>query len=135
MNDSVRPRTSSLRRRIALLAAGVLAAASLPAAIGAVPLPGVSTAPAAQAAVANKEVIANLFAWNWRSVARECTDVLGPAGYGAVQVSPPQDSLTRAGHPWLEIYQPPNYNLTSRMRDRAAFTAMVNACHRADAKV
>jgi hypothetical protein len=39
------------------------------------------------------DVIANLWEWNWKSTARECTSVLGPAGYGAVQVAPPEKSI------------------------------------------
>jgi alpha-amylase len=81
------------------------------------------------------DVIANLFMWPWTSVASECTSVLGPKGYGAVQVSPPEDSLARSGHPWWEIYQPVDYNLTSRMGNRAQFTSMVNTCHAAGVKV
>ena len=74
-------------------------------------------------------VVANLFEWNWPSVAKECTDVLGPTGYGGVQVAPPQDSLSsdQLGdgsdtvlHPWWEVYQPVDYNLTSRMGNEAA---------------
>jgi hypothetical protein len=30
-------------------------------------------------------VIAQMFEWNWDSVAAECTSFLGPAGYGFVQ--------------------------------------------------
>jgi alpha-amylase len=85
------------------------------------------------------DVIANLFEWNWSSVAHECSSVLGPAGYGGVQVAPPQDSLTRGGpppvHPWWEVYQPVDYNLTSRMGDEAQFKAMVAACRGAGVKV
>src|SRR3954454_15830479 len=79
-----------------------------------------------------RDVIANLWEWNWRSVARECTDVLGPAGYGGVQVAPPQDSVKRSEttaptplHPWWEVYQPVDYNLTSRMGTEAQFKSMV----------
>ena len=87
------------------------------------------------------DVIANLFEWNWPSVAKECTTVLGPAGYGGVQVSPPQDSLSRSGagggpvHPWWEVYQPVDYNLTSRMGNEAQFRSMVSTCRRAGVKV
>src|SRR4051794_8222385 len=81
------------------------------------------------------DVVANLWEWNWKSVANECRDVLGPAGYGAVQVAPPQDSLSRSGpppvHPWWEVYQPVDYNLTSRMGDEAQFRSMVATCRRA----
>jgi alpha-amylase len=85
------------------------------------------------------DVIANLFEWNWGSVANECTTVLGPQGYGAVQVSPPEESASLPNnnppHPWWEVYQPVSYNLTSRMGNRSQFIAMVNACHAAGVKV
>ncbi|MFI9269154.1 carbohydrate-binding module family 20 domain-containing protein [Kitasatospora sp. NPDC052896] len=83
------------------------------------------------------DVIANLFEWNWPSVANECTTVLGPKGYGAVQVAPPEDSvrLSQSTHPWWEVYQPVAYDLDSRMGNRAQFAAMVTACHQAGVKV
>src|SRR5205807_5644580 len=77
--------------------------------------------------------------WNWKSVASECTNVLGPAGYGGVQVAPPQDSLSRSGpgpvHPWWEVYQPVDYNLTSRMGNEDQFKAMVATCRNAGVRV
>src|SRR3954469_10772320 len=82
-----------------------------------------------------RDVIANLWEWNWRSIGRECTTVLGPAGYGGVQVAPPQDSLSRSGHPWWEVYQPVDYGLTSRMGDEAQFQAMVATCRAAGVDV
>jgi alpha-amylase len=85
------------------------------------------------------DVIANLFEWNWTSVAKECTSVLGPAGYGGVQVAPPQDSLSRSGpapvHPWWEVYQPVDYNLTSRMGNEEQFKRMVATCRKAGVRV
>jgi alpha-amylase len=88
------------------------------------------------------DVIANLFEWNWPSVATECVHVLGPAGYGGVQVAPPQDSLMRTEavnppvlHPWWEVYQPVDYQLTSRMGTEAQFRAMVSTCRAAGVKV
>jgi alpha-amylase len=85
------------------------------------------------------DVIANLFEWNWRSVRRECRRVLGPAGYGGVQVAPPQDSLSRSGpapvHPWWEVYQPVGYRLTSRMGNERQFRRMVAGCRAAGVKV
>ena len=93
-------------------------------------------------AVRGGDVIANLFEWNWPSVANECVQVLGPAGYGGVQVAPPQDSLKRTAavdppilHPWWEVYQPVDYRLTSRMGTEAQFAAMVGTCRRAGVKV
>jgi alpha-amylase len=90
----------------------------------------------AKAAISTgNDVIANLFMWPWPSVAGECTNVLGPAGYGAVQVSPPEDSISVAGHPWWDIYQPTAYDLNSRMGNRAQFVSMVQTCHAAGVKV
>lgn len=98
-----------------------------------------SQAQAAGDHLARGDVTANLFEWNWPSVARECVTVLGPAGYGGVQVAPPQDSLSRSGpspvHPWWEVYQPVDYNLTSRMGDEAQFKSMVATCRSAGVKV
>ncbi len=90
------------------------------------------------------DVSANLFEWNWPSVANECTTVLGPAGYGSVQVAPPQDSLKRTSlgngsdtvlHPWWEVYQPVDYNLTSRMGNESQFRSMVATCRHAGVHV
>jgi alpha-amylase len=98
-------------------------------------VPAVHAAPAAASPPGDHDVIANLFEWNWPSVASECTNVLGPQGYGAVQVAPPEDSLTRDGHPWWEVYQPCDYDVNGRMGTRAQFTSMVSACHAAGVKV
>src|SRR5262249_8841411 len=81
-----------------------------------------------------RDVIANLFEWPWPSVAAECAGVLGPKGYGGVQVSPPEESVTVAGHPWWEGYQPVSYQLTSRMGNPTPFASMVGSCHAAGVK-
>lgn len=112
-----------------LLSAGALLAGAL------LPL---TTGGAAHAASAPNggDVTANLFMWNWPSVGSECTNQLGPKGYGSVLVSPPQDSIKLSGtHPWWEIYQPVGYDLNSRMGSEAQFQAMVTACHNAGVKV
>src|SRR4029453_5952507 len=93
-------------------AAGILLSAAL-----LVPL--LSGHEKAEAAVGSNDVIANLWLWPWNSIATECTNVLGPAGYGAVQVAPPEDSISVAGHPWWDIYQPAAYDLNGRMGTRA----------------
>ncbi|MGW5159203.1 carbohydrate binding domain-containing protein [Nonomuraea wenchangensis] len=110
----------------AILATALAAASGI-----AVPVLGQAPAHAAS----DVGVIANLWNWNWNSVARECTDVLGPAGYGAVQVSPPQDSMTKGGSVWWDIYQPARYELTSKFGDEAAFRRMVATCTGAGVKV
>jgi alpha-amylase len=140
---SSHPPTRRRRRLWTLLAAGVLVLA------GAVPLTLSSLAQAdpgsgSSGNRATHDVLANLFEWNWPSVAKECTTVLGPKGYGGVQVAPPQDSVKRTEtgngsdtilHPWWEVYQPVDYNLTSRMGNEAQFQDMVATCRKAGVKV
>jgi alpha-amylase len=84
---------------------------------------------------AQGDVIANLWEWNWHSVGQECTTVLGPDGYGGVQVAPPQDSYAISGHQWYDVYQPVDYNLTSRMGNEDQFKTMVATCRSAGVKV
>ncbi len=94
----------------------------------------VAGAPQAQAAPpGGKDVTAVLFEWQFASVAKACTEQLGPAGYGAVQVSPPQERIQ--GEAWWAAYQPVSYRIGTRLGDRAAFRRMVEACHSAGVKV
>lgn len=58
------------------------------------------------------DVIVTMFQANWKSVARECGEVLGPEGVGYVQVSPPQESIQ--GAQWWTSYQPVSYKLDSK---------------------
>ncbi|GAA4587941.1 alpha-amylase [Actinoplanes octamycinicus] len=111
-------------------------------ALAAASLAGVSLATTASAAVTlnNSDVTANLWEWNFRSVAAACTNQLGPAGYGAVQVAPPQESVTLpsssdGAHPWWEVYQPVSYNIAGRLGSQAEFSSMVTACHNAGVRV
>ena len=88
-----------------------------------------TTTPAAAATPGPKTVIANLFEWNWASVAAECTSFFGPRGYGYVQVSPPQEHVR--GQQWWVSYEPVSYRIESRRGTRAQFQSMVNTCHAA----
>ncbi|MDG4825371.1 alpha-amylase family protein [Asanoa sp. WMMD1127] len=110
-------------RRLALAVVTMVAASLLVASGG----------PAAAAPAGPRRVIANLFEWNWTSVANECTSFLGPRGYGWVQVSPPQEHVR--GQEWWVAYQPVSYRIESRKGTRAQFAAMVTACHNAGVKV
>ena len=126
------PRTPRRGAWRGAVAAAVLVAGSC------VPLALQTTAQATPTATADGgDVIANLFEWNWPSVATECTEVLGPKGYGAVQVAPPEDSIRVPGstHDWWDVYQPVGYDLNSRMGDAAQFQGMVTTCHNAGVKV
>ncbi|WP_333741812.1 alpha-amylase [Streptomyces sp. IBSBF 2806] len=106
-------------------------ALALAAALAAVIVPGASTAAAAPPGA--KDVTAVLFEWNYASVAKECTNALGPAGYGYVQVSPPAEHIQ--GPQWWTSYQPVSYRIAGRLGDRTAFRNMVNTCHAAGVKV
>lgn len=72
------------------------------------------------------DVIVTMFQANWKSVARECGEVLGPEGVGYVQVSPPQESIQ--GAQWWTSYQPVSYKLDSKEGTEAEFKNMVRQC-------
>ncbi len=116
-----------------------MVAALFAAGIGMAPATAAPAAPPVQAAadtgVPNGDVIANLWSWNWKSVAAECTNRLDPAGYGAVWVAPPSESLKHPSGVWWDVYQPYSYRLTGRFGTQAQFSAMVSTCHAAGIKV
>ncbi|WP_327336558.1 alpha-amylase family glycosyl hydrolase [Streptomyces sp. NBC_01324] len=93
----------------------------------------VPAANAQASAPGTKDVTAVLFEWKFDSVAKACTESLGPAGYGYVQVSPPQEHIQ--GGQWWTSYQPVSYRIAGRLGDRASFAGMVSACHSAGVKV
>lgn len=75
-----------------------------------------------------------MFEWSWNDIATECTQWLGPKGFGGVQISPPGASKNANG--WWGVYQPVNYvNLTSRMGTPAQLQTMINTCHTAGVRV
>jgi alpha-amylase len=71
-----------------------------------------------------------MFEWPWKDVARECESYLGPAGFAAVQVSPPHEHIVWQNHPWWERYQVVSYKIDSRGGNEADFSDMVKRCHR-----
>jgi len=78
------------------------------------------------------DVFVHLFEWRWTDVASECEGVLGPAGFAAVQVSPPQEHSVQPGGTWSERYQPVSYSVErSRSGTGAEFRAMVERCRAA----
>jgi alpha-amylase len=74
-----------------------------------------------------------LFMFNWESVATECEQALGPAGFDWVLVSPPQEHLDDSA--WWVHYQPVSYKLESRLGTREQFASMVKRCERSGVKV
>lgn len=97
-----------------------------------------------------KQVIIQMFEWSWDSIASECKDFIGPAGYGFVQgsslfstiyrlptdrdtVSPPQEHIQ--GPQWWTDYQPVSYKLQSKRGNREQFANMIKSCHDAGVKI
>lgn len=76
------------------------------------------------------DVFVHLFEWKWPDIGAECENVLGPAGFNAVQVSPPQEhSVEPPNYPWSERYQPVSYSVErSRSGTGVEFAAMVARC-------
>src|SRR3954451_1845738 len=142
------PRSTPPLRRL-LVAAGTAVAVALPLSLAGTGVASATTSRSSSATspatrAPNPGVTANLWEWNWRSVARECTHHLRPDGYRGVQVAPPQDSVDRQHlgdgsttilHPWWEFYQAVDYALTSRMGNERQFRSMVSTCRRAGVKV
>lgn len=97
-----------------------------------VPILSVSSA---QAAVLNpRGTSVQMFHWKWKDIAKECTNWLGPQGYGAVQISPPTAAMN--GVNWYDIYQPVDYtSFTSKMGNLTEFQSMITACHNAGVRV
>ncbi|MCU0569829.1 MAG: alpha-amylase family protein [Oculatellaceae cyanobacterium Prado106] len=79
----------------------------------------------------------HLFEWKWTDVALECENFLGQQGYGAVQISPPNEHVLvpEMEYPWWQRYQPVSYQIESRSGTRAEFADMVSRCHAAGVKI
>lgn len=80
-----------------------------------------------------RDVGVQLFQWTWDAIAEECRTALGPAGYGWVLTSPPQEHVL--GPEWWTAYQPVSYRVESRLGTREEFAAMVSACDEAGVAV
>lgn len=81
-----------------------------------------------------KDTSVQMFRWKWNDVAKECTNWLGPQGYGAVQISPPH-AAANLGF-WYDIYQPVNYTaLNSAMGTESELQTMINTCHAAGVRI
>ena len=80
------------------------------------------------------DVFVHLFEWSWPAVATECETRLGPQGFKAVQISPPQEDIT--GDQWWTRYQPVSYGIDkSRSGTRTEFIDMVNRCKAAGVEI
>ena len=120
----------SSRRTLYVATVGlVLALGSLAACTGgSSKVEAVATAPALA-----RTTFVQLFEWRWPDIARECENFLGPAGYAAVQVSPPNEHVQ--GPAWWTRYQPVSYKLESRSGTREEFADMVQRCRKAGVSI
>ena len=78
---------------------------------------------------------ANLWEWNWNSIAKRVHDRARPGrlrrrpGRPAAGLSQADLARQRQRHgaaPWWEVYQPVRYDLTSRMGNEQQFKEMVD---------
>src|SRR5205809_5276891 len=94
--------------------------------------PALAQAYRASGHMAAGDVFVHLFEWRWADIAGECETVLGPAGFKAVQISPPQEHSIVPTHDWSERYQPVSYSVAhSRSGTGAEFADMVARCNAA----
>uniref|UniRef100_A0A182UPX9 Alpha-amylase n=1 Tax=Anopheles merus TaxID=30066 RepID=A0A182UPX9_ANOME len=77
----------------------------------------------------------HLFEWTFDAIAEECEQILGPAGYGGVQVSPINEYVIAPNRPWWERYQPISYIINSRSGSERQFATMVRRCQLAGVRV
>lgn len=77
----------------------------------------------------NGTAFVHLFEWRWNDIAAECENFLGPRGFEAVQVSPPNEHINHGT--WWARYQPVSYQIQSRGGTRAEFISMVQRCNAA----
>jgi len=84
------------------------------------------TTPPEPKSTAPADVFVQMFEWRWNDIAAECENVLGPAGYAAVQISPPMEHVR--GPQWWTRYQPVSYKIESRSGTREEFAEMVRRC-------
>lgn len=88
-------------------------------------------------AQSNGDTFVHLFEWNWTDIGRECTEFLGPKGYKAVQVPPPQEHRSKDygavdEDAWWVRYQPMSYSLgNTRSGTEQQFRDMVTECNQA----
>jgi alpha-amylase len=134
----IRTRRIARRCAVALLASLAMASAGCGGRSPTVP-PPIITPPAERPALAQAyrpsghaaagDVFVHLFEWKWTDIARECETVLGPAGFTAVQVSPPQEHSVQSSHTWSQRYQPVSYSIArSRSGTGDEFADMIARC-------
>ncbi|VDM68934.1 unnamed protein product [Strongylus vulgaris] len=86
----------------------------------------------------NRQTMVHLFEWKWTDIAEECENFLQYYGYGAVQISPPNEHIMMNKDndmPWWVRYQPVSYKLISRSGNEDQFKDMVKRCNRVGVRI
>mmetsp|Transcript_39444 Transcript_39444/g.71065 ORF Transcript_39444/g.71065 Transcript_39444/m.71065 type:complete len:979 (+) Transcript_39444:97-3033(+) len=71
-------------------------------------------------------VFVKLFEWNFKDIAIECEEYLGPNGIDAVQISPVTEHIL--GPQWWTKYQPVSMGLNSRSGTEEELKSMIQRC-------
>ncbi|WP_084761397.1 alpha-amylase family glycosyl hydrolase [Succinimonas amylolytica] len=80
-------------------------------------------------------IIVHPFQWSYDSIAKECTEFLGPAGYDGVQISQPAEHINRSDV-WWAVYQPISFtSFTTMTGNEQQLKNMIKACNKAGVKV
>ncbi|MDH0361133.1 hypothetical protein N7298_20325 [Aeromonas caviae] len=80
-------------------------------------------------------VMVHLFQWKFNDIANECETVLGPKGFGGVQITPPAEHK-QGSQVWWTVYQPVSFkNFNSFGGSEAELRSMIARCNAAGVKV
>lgn len=80
-------------------------------------------------------VIVHPFQWSYDSIAKECTEYLGPAGFDAVQISQPAEHINNT-QSWWAVYQPISFKSFLTMDgNEESLKNMIKTCNEAGVKV
>ncbi|MFM1707124.1 alpha amylase C-terminal domain-containing protein [Aeromonas salmonicida] len=80
-------------------------------------------------------VMVHLFQWKFNDIANECENVLGPKGFGSVQITPPAEHK-QGSQVWWTVYQPVSFkNFNSHGGNEAELKSMIARCNAAGVKI
>ncbi|XP_055592042.1 alpha-amylase 4N-like [Uranotaenia lowii] len=79
--------------------------------------------------------IVHLVEWRYEDIDSECTNYLGPNGFGAVQISPVNEVRVMEPRSWQERYQPVSYRMVGRSGTEQQLRKMISNCNDAGVRV
>jgi len=84
---------------------------------------------------AHADVMVHMFQWKFNDIANECENVLGPKGFGSIQITPPAEHVNKPDV-WWSVYQPINLaNFNSYGGSEAELRSMITRCNKAGVKI